>query len=182
VNADVTAIERAAEQTRAALRSFWYPLVVIGALTLGAGALYAFAPSGVVGTYWIVGYAAALLLSYRYYAVRAQRVGVAADERPSLAVWVGFVVATSVAATIASRGGGNLAVSLSAFAVIALLSVWLARRQHSILLTAVGGAIAGFGVLVALADPAHAEAIWCFGVGAILTASGLYAREHDAAP
>ena len=182
MNTEMHAIERAAARTRNALRSYWYPLVVIGALTLGAGALYAFAPSGVVATYWFVGYAAALLLSYRYYAVRARRVGVSADERPSLFVWVGVVVATSAAATIAARGGGHPAASLAAFAVIALFSAWLARRQHTMLLAAVGAAIAGFGVLVVLADPAHAEAIWCFGVGAILTASGLFAREHDAAP
>jgi hypothetical protein len=164
-------IDRIIGRTRAALRSFWYPLVVSGALTLGAGALYAFAPSGLVGTYWLIGWAAVFAVVWRYYALRARTVGVTRNGRYAAALWLGTLVGATLAATL----GAWVAASV----LIALLYLVLARLQWSVLLAGIGVVIAAFGCAIAWADPTHVEAIWCFGVGVILTVTGLYARERD---
>jgi hypothetical protein len=179
--ATLAELERVSERTRATLRSFWYPLVVIGALTLGAGALKSFASATVLGIYWLLGYSASFLAIGRYYAVRARRVGVAEDARPYVAFWIAFVFASFFLPTIAARIWSYNAAYVTESLIIAIGYVALARLQRSILLALVGAAIGAFGVVVGIARPAHEAAVWYFGVGAVLVLTGLYAREHDEA-
>jgi hypothetical protein len=65
--------------------------------------------------------------------------------------------------------------------VIAVFYALLARLQRSVMLALIGLLTGAYGVGVAAAHVGHETSVWCFGVGALLVLSGLYAREHDEA-
>lgn len=168
-------IARVRRRTLQPYRPLWYPLVLFGALSLGAAPLYVLAPSA-TSAYWLVGTIVAWIAIGRHYARRGRSVGVGRPRgarRTSLhwwAVWLAIALVGTVGASMHSTA----TVVAGVAGVLGAGYGWIAWRARDGVLTAMGAALAGAGVAVAVVEPRHPYTVLMLAIGALLSLTGLY--------
>lgn len=161
-------------QTRDTLRSFWFPLVVFGSLTL-VSAPVALASGGVaVAVFWAVAGPGGGVAVGWYYRSRELHLGISRSPLP-------FVTAAAIlvfAFFLPAVTTGRLREVVSTFAVAAgyLVFAWFNR---SIVLGGLALVIAAIPVTLVLNDTDHAGAIAAAITGVAILATGFVARSAE---
>jgi hypothetical protein len=179
--ATLAEVERVRTRTRLDLQSCWYPMVAVGAASLGLAAVTELAPRW-AGLYWLAAFATCFVATGRFYRARAIRLGVETDGRIYLVFWLLFFLAPVIAGSIAERVGGSAAGIATVCAVLGVLYLGIARLQSSIALAAIGLGTIALGIVLAAAEPRHGGAIADLCLGGALVVGGLYEFSRDSGP
>lgn len=178
----LTSIRATRKRTRADLRSYWYPLVVFGVLTLLSTPFFEIWDGAGAGLYWLVAAPAGIAVVARHSRRRELSTGLAPAPRPYIVTAVCLV-----AACFALGFGGGIADEPDvanfgpplAVAAAYLVYAWLER---SVLLVVLACALAGLTVALALGDVARAIQIVALADGASFVLVGLLARTRSPSP
>ena len=175
----LTSIRSTRERTRADRRSYWYPLVVFGVLTLLSTPFFELWHGAGAGAVWLVAAPAGIAVVARHYRRRELSVGLASAPRPYL-----VTAACLVAACFALGFGGGIAGEPDvancgpplAVAVAYVVYAWLERTA---LLALLACALAGLTIALALGDVGRANQIVAAADGASFVLVGLLARTRS---
>jgi hypothetical protein len=178
----LTSIRSTRRRTRADLRSYWYPLVVFGVLTLLSSPFFELWDGAGAGLFWLVAAPAGIALVMRHYRHRELTVGLASAPRPYV-----VTAACLVAACFALGFGGGIAGEQDvasfgpplAVSAAYLVYAWLERAA---LLALLAFALAGLTIALALGDVQRANQIVAAADGASFVLVGLLARTRSPRP
>jgi hypothetical protein len=164
------------ERTRADLRSYWYPLVIFGVLTLLSTPFFDLWDGAGAGVFWLVAAPAGMAAVARHYRRREFRAGLTVASRPYV-----VTAACLLTACFALGFGGGIAgnADVASFGpplAVAVAYVVFAWLERSVLLALLAFALAGLTVALALADVARANQIVAAADGASFVLLGLLAR------
>lgn len=153
-------IESLRRQTRRALRSFWFPLVVFGPLMLASGVLALVAEGVAIGIFWAVAAPAGTVAVWRHYRHRESSLGLSLPAMPYVVVTMAMV-AGAFALPAATSGDVQEVVSVWAIAAgyaafaaldrepwLGWLAAALALVPLVLLVTAPDLAAAGTGIVL----------------------------------
>lgn len=93
-------IERVRTKTRAKLRTFWFPLLVFGSLTVASTAVIVLAGAPAVGVYWAVAAPLGAIVTRRYYQRRENALGLEGRGAPYVATGIGMMVGCFLAGAL----------------------------------------------------------------------------------
>lgn len=168
-------LEDLSGQTRALLRSFWFPLVLFGVLTL-LSAPVALVGEGVeVAVYWAVAGTAGGAAVGWYYHHREERLGLSRSGVPYIATGVALLVA---AFALPAMTSGRLQEVVSAFAVAGayLIFAWLDRSAVLAVLSAALVVVPAVALASSLEHPGPVVAVV---TGLAILVTGIVARRAE---
>jgi hypothetical protein len=164
-----------ARRTQSLLRSFWFPLVVFGTLTLLSAPVAAIGEGAVVAVYWAVAGVGGGALVGWYYHAREERLGVSRSGVPYIATAVVLLVAAFLLPAVTS---GRLQEVVSAFAVggAYLVFAWLDR---SVVLAALAVTVAVVPAVALASSLEHPGPVAAAVTGLAVLLTGLAARRAE---
>ena len=170
-------LEELRRRTRTSLQSFWYPLVVFGAITLASAPLCELAPGWALGVYWLVGAPAGAAAVARHYRLRELELGVTGPALPYIATGAFIIAAALTSGTVGGIVENEaVAVAGPTLAVAAGYLVF-ARLERSVVLAAFAVGVAVLAV--AFAGAPHACSIQAALMGAASVAIGAAYRRRE---
>ncbi len=172
-------VERLRRRTRAALHSFWYPLLFFGALTLASTPVCELGPDWALGLYWAVAAPVGFVAVSRRYMKREAGLGVTKAALPYVATGVFIMVAAWASGAaggilesdVLAIAGPNLAVAAGYF-----VFAWLERSG---VLALLASGLAALAVALAVGDVGHACAILAATLRTVSLATGLALRTRE---
>ena len=178
------AIERVRAETRANLRTFWFPLLVFGSLTLASAAAIVLAGPAAVGVYWSVAAPLGVVVTFRYYHRREQGLGLEARPAPYVATAIGMMVGCFLAgalgdqlvSSVTAMLGPNLLVS-AGYLVFAYLDRSLPLAGVAIVLAGTALALQATGL-----DAEQVGVALALGYGGASVGLGLAYRAAESHP
>lgn len=170
-------IDALRRDTRRALRSFWFPLVLFGALTLVGGIACLMGDGGAIGIYWAVAGPAGGIATGVHYARREAATGVSRPAAPYVVVAVGILAGAFILPALTS---GDLQEVVSNFAVAAgyLAFAWIERDWR---IAAIAVLLAAVPLATLALVPGSACVVTAAVTGTVVLASGVAFRRADAA-
>ncbi|MGI8593301.1 MAG: hypothetical protein ACR2ML_02860 [Solirubrobacteraceae bacterium] len=162
-------------RTRGTLRSFWFPLVLFGGLTLASAPLYAIGGAA-VGVFWLVAAPAGIVATSRYYRRRELRLGIEGPTAP----YVATGIAIALAAWLTGALGGEEVSTYGPSLAIAAGTLVFAALDRSAALAGVAAGLVAAAAAVALAGVGTAAApllAAAFGAGYLI--AGLLFRRDE---
>lgn len=162
--------------TRGQLRSYWFALIVFGALTMLSAPFFSISDGAGVALFWLVAAPAGTFAVARHQCAQTLAAGAHRPARPYM-----ITAATLIAACFALgvTGGATDEQDLANFgpplavAVAYLVFAWLER---SIALAVLATGLAALTIALAAADVEHAAQILALTYGASFLTLGLIAR------
>ena len=140
-------------RTRGTLRSFWFPLVLFGGITLVSAPLYAIG-GATVGIFWLVAAPAGIITTSFYYHRRELRLGLEGPAAPYVVTSIAMALAAWLTGALGGEEvrtyGPSLAIAAGTLVFAALdRSAALAGIAAGILAAAAAVALAGVGTAAA---------------------------------
>ncbi|MEJ7584805.1 MAG: hypothetical protein WKF43_12155 [Acidimicrobiales bacterium] len=169
-------IEGLRRDTRRALQSFWFPLVLFGAFSLVAGLLCQVGDGGSVAVFWAFAGPAGGISTAVYSTRREATLGLSRRAAPYIVVALGIMVGAFLLPVLTS---GHLAEVVSHFAVAAGY-LGFARIERDGRIAAIAALMAAVPLLMLAIAPESACAVTAAVTGSILLASGLSFRRTQA--
>ena len=174
-------VERVRRRTRSDLSSFWFPLVLFGALTLVGAAVVGLAGTRALGAYWALAGPAGSVVTGYYYWRRERRLGVEGPALPYVVTAVAMVVGALLAGGLGSASGSELAAASGPNLVVAAGLLMFSWLERSAALAALAGGLAALTLALAASGVAPRQVVLvlalAFGTAAIGT--GLFYRLQD---
>lgn len=171
-------IERLQSKTRADLRSFWFPLVLFGTLSLLAAGVVMVAGGPVQGIFWMVAGPGGGALTAWHYSRRERRLGVRGPAAPFIMVGIGIMAGAFGAGALGSMLGADIVSAVGPPVMVSigyLVFAWLERSPLLAACAAGLGALAvGLGVINP--GPEHAALILALAFGIVLLTTGAFLR------
>jgi hypothetical protein len=168
-------VDRIRRRTQATLHTFWFPLVLWGALMLTSVPVVAVLAGPSIGVYWALAGPLGGIVTGWYYQRRERQLGVESRPGPYVAGMLGIMVG----AFAAGFGGGALGLEMVAavgpLVWISVAWLWFAWLERSLLLAgeAAGLAALAIGLWVAGADPQQASLVGTVAYGTVFLLTGL---------
>ncbi len=175
VQATLSHLDDVARRTQSLLRSFWFPLVVFGTLTLLSAPVAALGGGTVIAFYWAVAGTTGGALVGWYYHAREERLGVSRSGLPFIVTGSLLFVAAFV---LPATTSGRLQEVISAFAVggAYLIFAWLDR---SVVLAALGMAVAVVPAVALASSLEHPGPVVAATTGLAILVTGLAVRRTE---
>lgn len=170
------------ERTRSDLSSYWYPLVLFGALTVLSTPFFWLWDGGGVGLFWLAAAPAGSVAVGRYYRRRALSSGVARSPRAHIITAYGLIVACFALGFGGGIGGQDDIAGFGPPLAIAAAYVIFAWLESSALLALVACLLGGLTIALATADVAAAPQILALVYGLGFVSVGLLARTRTSRP
>ena len=168
-------IDRLRRTTRADLGSFWFPLVLFGALTLGGVAVGLVFGDLAIAFWWAVAGPGGGALTAFHYRRRECAIGVRRFAVPHMATAAGMIVGCFALSALTS---GRLQEVAAAFAVAAGYAVFAVLDRNRVL-AAVAGAVLAVAVAALASGIEHPGAVAWTVIGAAMVATGVAARRRE---
>lgn len=170
-------IEGLRQNTRLALRSFWFPMTLFGAFTLVAGLLCLIGDGDALGVYWALAGPAGGIAIGAHYARREAALGLCRPAAPYIIVAIGLMAGAFLLPAFTS---GDLQEVVSYFAVAAghLGFAWIEREGR---IAGIAAVIAAVPLVMLAIAPGAACVVTAAVTGSIVLASGLYFRRTQTA-
>lgn len=168
-------VEALRRRTGSVARSFWFPMVLFGALSLASAPLCAISGDVAIGLFWTIAGPTGGVLTVRYYRKRESTLGVRVASAPYLLTGA----AITAGATLFGVLGSGVLQSAGPALVIAAGYLVFARLDHSraLALVAVGlGLVTGAVIIL---DLNRACSILLLVYGAVMTTTGLMFRQAE---
>lgn len=162
--------------TRRRLQSFWFPLLVFGALLIASAPFFALLGGSAVALYWLVAAPSGWLAVRRHYRHHALEVGLMGAKRVYEVIGWTLIVACF---GLGFAGGISGVEEIALFGpplAIALAYLALAAVEHSTTLAVLAVALGGLSVSLLVADAANPGPILAITYGTGFVAVGLLAR------
>ncbi|MGI8684477.1 MAG: hypothetical protein ACR2MO_05215 [Acidimicrobiales bacterium] len=170
-------IETLQRGTRQTLQSFWFPLVVFGAITLLSSPFFLAGDGSAGGLFWAVAGPAGGIVTGTYYARREDDLGISRPPAPYIVVAVGIMVGAFGLPLLTS---GDLQQVVSNFAVAAGY-LGFAAIERDARIAAIAAVIAIVPLAMLAIAPDSAGPVTAVVTGSVLLASGLSFRRSQAA-
>ena len=170
-------IEGLRRNTRRELQSFWFPMVLFGALTLVAGPLCLIGDGDALGLYWALAGPTGGVAIGVYYVRREAALGLGRAAAPYIIVAGGLMAGAFLLPAFTS---GDLQEVVSYFAVAAgyLGFAWIEREAR---IAGIAAVIAAVPLVMLAIAPGAACVVTAAVTGSIVLASGLAFRRTQTA-
>ena len=178
----LAALRSTRARTRADLRSYWFALVVFGALTLLSTPFFDLWDGAGVGLFWLVAAPLGMAAMARYHRNRDDELGIAPAPR-AYVITAGALVAACFG--LGFGGGFSDQPDVATFGpplAIAVAYVVFAWLERSAVLALVACVMGGLTVALAAAEVANAGQILAGAYGASFLILGLLARRWTTKP
>ncbi|MGH9164231.1 MAG: hypothetical protein ACRDZW_01805 [Acidimicrobiales bacterium] len=162
-------------RTQLDVRSYWFPLVVFGGLTLCSAPLGLVGDGTAMGIFWAFAAPAGTVAVSRYYRQRELHVGVSKVAWPYIATAVTMTVLAFVLPAVTT---GHLQQVVSSFAIAGGYVVFGAIDRR-IGIAALGALIAAVAAAALARGVDHPGALTAVGTGTAIVVSGLAARRAE---
>lgn len=163
-------------RTRSDLRSYWYPLVVFGALTLLSTPFFSLWDGSGVGLFWLVAAPGGFVAVSRHYRRRALSTGVARSPRAHVMTGYGLIASCFALGFGGGIGGQPDIATFGPPLSIAAAYVVFGWLESSPLLVLLACSLGGLTVALATADVADAARMLALAYGVSFVAVGLLVR------
>jgi positive regulator of sigma E activity len=171
-------IDTLRRETRSALQSFWFPLVLFGALTLVAAPLCRVDDGAALGLFWALAGPAGAIAVGAFYARRDNDIGLSRPAWPYILAAIGLMAGAFLLPLFTS---GHLQEVVSTFAVAAGY-LGFAVIERDARLAGVAAVLAAVPLVVLAVAPEVACTATAAATGSVLLASGLSFRRTQLQP
>jgi hypothetical protein len=172
----IETLESDRRRARGLLASFWFPLILFGAVAMGSAVVIALAPGVAIAVYWAVAAPAGSVITAIWYRSRHLRVGLGANPWPYILLAITIIVGCFAVGLLGRGSALSFSGPMLVIGVGYLGYSWLERSP---LVAVVAMLHAAAGVLLYLVRIPHGFALATALLGLLWVALGLWfaARE-----